>query len=271
MSRPGGAPAFSLLTDFGYADPYAGELRAVLHRLAPGVPCFDLSHGVPPFSVMTGAFFLAAALPYHAAGMIFVCVVDPGVGSERDFLCLADGNHTLLGPDNGLLSLAYQTMRKNGPAQAWRLCAPSGGTFHGRDFLAPLAAKLALGAKPETLGTALDPDDTGMRLSPDWAHPADIAGGFCCTVLHVDRFGNCILNIPLDHPLPGSGGALLLSPGENGEALPLCCATHYAAITAGEIGLVPGSQGFYELACDRASAAARLSLTAGSICRITAD
>ncbi len=265
------APVFSLLTDFGLADPYAGELRAELRRLAPSVPCLDLSHGVPPFAVAAGAFFLAAARPRHAAGTIFLCVVDPGVGSERSFLCVANNIHTLLGPDNGLLSLAARGMAKDGPLRVWRLAGTdgTGGTFHGRDILAPLAARIALGASPDRLGVRLDPDEAQRRLAPDWAFPSSIPGGFRCTVLHVDRFGNCILNLPLNPPLP-AGGPLLFAAGDadGSPARPLQAVTHYAAIAGGDAGILPGSQGFYELACNRSSAAESLSLAPGAICRI---
>ncbi len=265
MTSPAQAPAFSLLTDFGYDDPYAGELRAVLRRLAPHVPCLDLSHGVPPFSVTAGAFFLAAARPHHAAGTIFLCVVDPGVGSMRDLLCITDGAHTLLGPDNGLLSLAGRDMRKEGRIRAWRIPPfDTRGVFHGRDILAPLAAKLALGASPDDFGDALESEDAEVRLSPAWAVPAALPEGLLCVVLHVDRFGNCVLNLPLGHPPPK--GPLLPAPGKGGAPVPLIAATHYAAIPADGIGLMPGSQGFYELACDRRSAAELLKLAAGDLC-----
>lgn len=263
------APVFVLLTDFGLDDPFVGQLKAALFSCAPSVPILDLSHGVPPFAVATGAFFLAVSRRHFPKGSIFICVVDPGVGTDRDLLCVMNEAHTLLGPDNGLLSLAYRDMRREGPVSVHAL-APSpeplsANTFHGRDILAPTAAALALGS---AAATAARPRD-GISI-PDWAEASHESGEIFCSVLHVDRFGNCILNLPngdnhllyprLSLHLPGTGRTLALHQ-----------AGHYAELSPGTLGLLPGGQGFYELAMAGASAAKHLALGPGDACRIRGD
>ena len=73
----------ALLTDFGVVDPYVGILKGVLATLAPGVAVIDISHGVPPQEVRVGALFLDASWRWFPPGTIYVCVVDPGVGTSR--------------------------------------------------------------------------------------------------------------------------------------------------------------------------------------------
>lgn len=251
----------ALLTDFGLDDPYAGQMRAALARaMPPGTPVMDVSHGVPPHAVMSGALFLAASLPYFPDSTIFLCVVDPGVGSGRPIHCAVQQGgkgHILLGPGNGLLGLAAEKMAREAPV-IWRDLTPcpaagSGSssiqadTFHGRDIFPALAA----------LGSPLHAPPL-----PDWAGARPLADGFALTVLHVDRFGNCVLNLSGDVGLPETA-ALRLPPSLD---LPLRPATHYAELRPGDVGLLRGSQGYWELACREQSAAALLGIRAGQPC-----
>src|SRR6476660_1709867 len=70
-------------------------------------------------------------------------------------------------------------------------------TFHGRDIFAPVAAQLASGAQPERLGKSISLDSL-VKL-PIGA-PRVYRSGKTTTVLgqivHVDRFGNIISNLP---------------------------------------------------------------------------
>ena len=265
----GASPVFVLLTDFGLADPYAGQLKAALFAHAPSVPMLDLSHGVPPFAVPTGAFFLAASRRYYPNGAIFICVVDPGVGSPRDLVCITNENHTLLGPDNGLLSMACRDMRREGPVSIHALTPsslPAANTFHGRDILAPVAASLASGSAIRAVGAR----PRKKILTPSWTEPQHESGEIICTVLHTDRFGNCILNLP-------NGDELLLYPRlslyipKSGNSVALQQAGHYAELAAGTAGILPGGQGFYEIAMANAPAAQHLDLAPGDACHIRGD
>jgi Uncharacterized conserved protein len=268
----GNAPVFALLTDFGLADPYVGQLKAALFSRAPSVPVLDISHGVPPYAIATGAFFLAVSRKYYPRGTIFICVVDPGVGSGRELLCVMNEEHTLLGPDNGLLSLAYRDMLAKSPVSVHTLISPvnageagtlAANTFHGRDILAPAAAALALGSAPDGIGAR----PRGGLPMPVWAEAEHESGEIRCSVLHTDRFGNCILNLP-------NGEDLLLYPRlslsipKTSQNTALFHAGHYAELPPGTLGLIPGGQGYYEIALAGASAAALLGLAPGDACCI---
>jgi S-adenosylmethionine hydrolase len=142
-------------------------------------------------------------------------------------------------------------------------CAlPISATFHGRDIFAPLAARLARGEALSSLGTPLGPQDL-VRLP--WAAPRELADGLEVRVLHVDRYGNCLLSVRagLKPPRPVSG--LRMSWGQR---RPVLQARTYADLPAGAVGLLPGSQGFLELAVNQASAAEALGLRRGDSLRV---
>src|SRR5271154_7379084 len=106
-ATPASDPPIVLLTDFGYQDHYAGVMRGVIATLAPAARVIDLTHGIPPQSIIAGAIALAQSWRYFPPRTIFVGVVDPGVGTERLPIAIeAASGARFIGPDNGLLTIA---------------------------------------------------------------------------------------------------------------------------------------------------------------------
>lgn len=258
-------PIIALLTDFGLEDPYVGQMKGVLAGMAPEAAVVDISHQVRPFDVMQGAFFLAASWRFFPGGSVLVGVVDPGVGTERRLVIVRYSGRTFLGPDNGLFAMVIGASTE---AKAWELTVPAGSeipsnTFHGRDILVPAAARLALGAAPATMGRPLSLE---TLTRPVWAIPAVTGREVTAHVLHVDRFGNCLLNLPERlWPEAGLEHVELLTP----LLQPLVPVRTYAQIPTGGVGVMVGSQGYWELAVNQGSAAAVLGLASGK--RIVLD
>lgn len=251
----------ALLTDFGLADPYVGQLRAVLAGLAPRAVVIDLSHGVRPFDVRQAGLFAWASAPWLPRGAVLLAVVDPGVGSARRLAVLEWRGRWLLGPDNGLFSLFLDEV-----GQAWDVTPavpPVSATFHGRDVLAPLAARLAQGEAPATLGRHMDLSAL-RRAAWTWASIQEVL--MDVTVLHVDHFGNCQLNLPAE-ALVGvmAPGRRLLLRVQGLEPTLVTAVNHFAELSEGDVGLLAGSQGVLELAVDQGSAAVRLGLAPGEV------
>src|SRR5256714_3763034 len=151
----------SLLTDYGTDDEFVGVCHAVVRSIRPGVPIVDVTHGIARHDVREGAIVMRNALPYLPVG-VHVAIVDPQVGTERRGVAVrcADGR-ILVGPDNGLLSLAWE--RAGGAVEAvdvsrspFRL-EPVSATFPGRDGFAPVAARLVARAGPLEAGQPPDP------------------------------------------------------------------------------------------------------------------
>ncbi|MCO5166802.1 MAG: SAM-dependent chlorinase/fluorinase [Planctomycetes bacterium] len=200
-SPPEGAPVpVVLMTDFGLKDDAVGLLRGVVLARSPWSPVVDLTHAVPAFDVAAGARLLVEAPEVYPPGSVFVVVVDPGVGTRRRaIVARLQGGTLLVGPDNGVLSLAIE---RHGPAEVRLLEStrfmrdrPS-DTFHGRDVFAPAAGHLAAGARFEDVGPVIT---DWVRLTPPRAtRLAD--GGAAGVVTALDEpFGNVWTNIPAEH------------------------------------------------------------------------
>jgi len=167
-------------TDFGVPGPYLGQMHAVFHRDAPGIPVVDIFPDLPVFNIRAAAYLLPAYSQYLPENSVCVCVVDPGVGTERRATAVRSNGRWYVGPDNGLFSNLVQ--RASG-AQAfiidWRPERLS-SSFHGRDLFAPVAARLARGEMPP--GEELD---SARLVMPDW--PEDLL-----EIVYLDHFGSAI-------------------------------------------------------------------------------
>ena len=182
-------PLVALLTDFGAGSVYVGQLHAVLARLAPEARVLDLVHDVPPGDVEAGAYLLRQSVPHLPEACVVLAVVDPGVGTARAILAGRAEGRSFVGPDNGLLAPVLgggDARRLENPAL---LPAHVSATFHGRDLMAPLAARLACGLPRADGGWAVGPIPLagGPRLAN---------GVVVGRVLVVDRFGNLVTNVP---------------------------------------------------------------------------
>jgi S-adenosyl-L-methionine hydrolase (adenosine-forming) len=258
------------LTDFGLMDNLVGTCHGVIKGIAPEAEIIDITHGIPPQSVLEGALALANTVPFMPVG-IHLAVVDPGVGSERRAVALEDESGRLyVGPDNGLLVPAAD--RCGGITAACELVnpeywlAPVSRTFHGRDIFAPVAAHLASGVALETLGRKLDPTEL-VRL--DVPEPSVGTSSIRARALAVDRFGNVQLNLNRTHLeragiLPGVRVELELSM----EHFYAVAARTFSDVRPGEIVLYEDAFENVSIAITSGNAAETLTAAAGDEVRI---
>ena len=66
------------VSDLGLRDEFVGVCHLVIARLAPDVRIVDLSHGVPPHDIQSGAMMLANGLTYAGSEAVGLGIVDPG-------------------------------------------------------------------------------------------------------------------------------------------------------------------------------------------------
>jgi hypothetical protein len=263
-------PFISFLSDYGLDDAFVGVCHGVIARLCPAARVVDLTHGVPRHDVLAGALTLRNALPFLPAG-VHLAVVDPTVGAEgrhaRRAVALRTASEAriLVGPDNGLLSLAAE--RLGGVIDAADVgrsphrLEPVSATFHGRDIFAPVAAALAGGAPLAGVGEPIPIEDLVSVTLPH-AHAGD--DGLHAHVLALDRFGNVILDAV--HEQLGAaglrlGGELVLTAG--GRQHEARYAATFADVDPGELLLYEDAEHMAALAVNHGSAAQALGIGRG--------
>lgn len=189
----------TLTTDFGLTDGFVGVMKGVILSINADAQCVDITHDIPPQDIHQGSFLLANSVPYFPAAAIHLCVVDPGVGSTRRAIAVQVGETTFVGPDNGVLSLAIQTLGGRAPVnpRGFELNNPRywlprvSTTFHGRDIFSPCAAHLSRGVPLEELGAPIDDWITLAPSGPSRRKDGSLVGH----VIYVDRYGNVVSDI----------------------------------------------------------------------------
>jgi hypothetical protein len=239
-------PIVTLLTDFGTADGYVGEMKGVLFSLVIPVVVTDVSHDIAAGDVEAARLALARYWMRFPAGTVHLVVVDPGVGSPRAALAVECEGRFLVGPDSGVLSPALL----HPDVRCVNLPVPPGAspTFHGRDVFAPAAAQLASGVPLDALGEPFAAPV--MRRTPEAMRRAD--GAVAGVVITIDRFGNLVTNL-----MSRRGGTIELA----GQSLPI--ARTYADVESGALVALTGSSGLVEVALRDGSAAERLRARRG--------
>jgi S-adenosyl-L-methionine hydrolase (adenosine-forming) len=167
-------------TDFGLHGPYMGQMKAVLHQMASGIPVIDLFADAPAGNPKASAYLLAAYATWFPPGTVFLSVVDPGVGGARPAVIIEADGRWFVGPDNGLFELIQRRAGKTRSFDIeWKPDRLS-ASFHGRDLFAPVAAMLARGEPPPGRQRRDE-----LQRQTDW--PDDLS-----EIVYVDHFGNAM-------------------------------------------------------------------------------
>lgn len=253
-------PVITLTTDFGTADAFVGVMKGVILRTAPTARIVDLTHAVPPQNVLAGAHALWSATRWFPKGTIHLAVVDPGVGTRRRALAVETRDGWFVGPDNGLLSRAApraSIRRILDVSRSPVRLRPMSQTFHGRDVFAPVAAALAAGADPRTLGRAVRTMER-LRVPAPRRRGTRLHG----EVLWIDGFGNLATNVARATLENAPFRARRLSVTIGDQVLPL--RSSYARVPADAAVALVNSSDLVEVAVNRGSAAHRFAARVGT-------
>jgi S-adenosylmethionine hydrolase len=240
----------TLTTDFGTADGYVGAMKGVIARiagshLAPVV--VDLAHDIPPGDVAHAAWVVATATTEFPHGSIHVVVVDPGVGGARREVIVRARGRWYVGPDNGVFAYVAERTSEVYAIENERFRAEHvSRTFHGRDVFAPTAAAIASGEDPSTAGP-------WVKLSgrlPWGPRERDVG-----RIVHIDRFGNLISDLPEAEAGPAIAAA--------GQVLPLVGT--YEDVAPGQLLAYIGSAGTVEIAVRDGRADRQLAIARGAL------
>ncbi|NOX43487.1 MAG: SAM-dependent chlorinase/fluorinase [Gammaproteobacteria bacterium] len=240
-----------LFTDFGVASPYVGQMKAVL--LADSVDSsnttiIELFSDAPSYNPKASAYLLSAFVDEFPLDSVFLCVVDPGVGSDRRPIVMRANGRWFVGPDNGLFNVIAS---RSHSVKFWEITwKPTGlsSSFHGRDLFAPVAACLARNEAPP--GVELEKSEV---INTDW--PDDLA-----ECIYIDHFGNVITGIRAQSLLEDEQIVI--------NNHPFCKARTFSDVPSGTAFYYENANGLVELAINQGHAANQLNIKLGEKIKI---
>ena len=173
----------ALLTDFGNSE-YVGVLKGVIYSVCRNAKVIDLTHDISPHNIKEAAWVIYSSYKYFPRKTIFLCVVDPGVGTKRQCIAIKTKNYFFVGPDNGIM---HKTAVEDGVLSTIRLPVRNASmTFHGRDVFARATSMLEKGVTISKLG-----QETNLKTKLDF-----YLKGRQGETVKIDKFGNIITNLP---------------------------------------------------------------------------
>ncbi len=240
-------PCFVLMTDFGY-DFAVGSMKGVILSHLPGSTIVDLDHSIAKFNVVSGSFVLSKSYRYFPKGTIFICVVDPGVGTEREPLCIVTAHYAFIGPNNGL----FETILKENPDhRIYQISASylrgKPNTFHGRDLFAPAAVDFF--KKNMQHFTLFDKAKICHIPLPDNQ----------AVITYIDSFGNIKTSRSLESFIASKD----LSVRIKGKVYNLPFVHTFKDVAIGDLLCYRGSNNTLEIAVNQGSAAQKLDVQVG--------
>jgi S-adenosylmethionine hydrolase len=242
----------TLLTDFGLDDFYVSSIKGILLKYEKNLNIIDITHNISHFDIKKGAFILYSTYNTFPKETIHFAIVDPGVGTFRDFLYMEKEGYHFFAPDNGILTFIYEEY-----CPLFKIIFPdiwikeASFTFHGRDLFAPAVGKFLKG---EHIEMVPKPNPVLFEYKkPHKNKKGEVKG----SIIYIDRFGNCISNIPYEMVKFGKGKIII-----KGKEIALWV-TSYKEIPEGKIGILKGSISTLELAQNMSSLSNFLNINFG--------
>ena len=277
LSVHGAAGPLVLQTDFGLEDHAVGAMRGVARRVAPGLVVDDLTHEIPTYDIWEAAYRLHAVVDYWPSDTVFVSVVDPGVGSDRESVVarLANGQ-LVVTPNNGTLTLLQDgvgvvAVRRIDESRHRLPGSQESHTFHGRDLYAHVGALLASGKlRFEEAG------EETRAVTIDYQHPSVEATRLAGNIPVLDvHFGNVWTNLPADWTALSLGAHYQVTiTGPDGVrrfAGTVPFGRTFADVGVGEPVLYVNSVGKMAVALNQASFAERFGIASGPGWRVVVE
>ena len=174
----------TITTDFGDSI-YSAILKAVIINKNENLKIVTISNNVEKYNIKQAKFFLENSYFYFPENTVHLCVVDPGVGSERKGIVIKTEKYWFVGPDNGVFSF----LKSNEVISCYEIIYKPkklSYTFHGRDIFAPVASMI------------VNKDDLKFILKEiQWKDTFTSKFRFQKEreVIYIDDFGNIVLDI----------------------------------------------------------------------------
>ncbi len=266
-----------LQTDFGVKDQAVAAMRGVIRSVDRQLAVDDLTHEIPAYNVWEAAYRLNAVIDYWPSDTVFVSVVDPGVGTQRQSLAVRlNSGHTIVTPDNGTLTLLAQrigiaAVRSIDESKHRLPGSADSFTFHGRDVYAYVGALLASGQL--SFADVGPLRDSVVRLAYETAQRNGdrLTGGI--PVLD-PQYGNVWTNIPATEltPLNIRPGDVVAVTIDDGAAPPISLQIPYVHtfgdVPVGAPLLYANSVGMLAVALNQGNFAATHDIAAGPQWRV---
>ncbi len=176
----------TLISDFGLKDHYVGLFKGVLLSQYSMLNIVDINHHIHNFDIVHTAFVLKNCYYEFPKGTIHIINVKTFHEGNNHFIAIRRNDHFFIAPNNGILSLAFDEEVN----EAYQLDLEEKSIMGIKHSIARAVAHIANEKPFKEIGTLIQDVEKRISLQPVVSH-----GQLRGNIIHIDNFGNAILNI----------------------------------------------------------------------------
>ncbi|MCP4442084.1 MAG: SAM-dependent chlorinase/fluorinase [Aureispira sp.] len=176
----------TLTTDFGQHDYYVGAMKGAI--LSYGVPALfvDITHDIKNYSIAQAAFVVRNTYQNFPEGTVHLIGVHNIYQEQPEFIAIYHDQHYFVGPDNGVFSLLFPQQ----PKLVYKLDTKDKSAFSIKNIFAKAVGHILNDRPFHEIGMPVEKLLKRFSLQPIVS--GDQIRG---SVVHIDNYGNVILNI----------------------------------------------------------------------------
>lgn len=177
----------TLTTDFGTRDYYVSLLKASIFKAAPLSQIVDISHEIEAHDIMKAAYFINSVYNRFPLGTIHIAAVNSFYSRKFHFVLFEKDGFHFIGPNNGLFSLIFPDLKSS------EIRKINHGVDSQNDFyndISNVVADLVNDVTITEIGSPLEFWDNRINLQA-----VVTMDQIRATIIHVDHFGNVIINL----------------------------------------------------------------------------
>lgn len=177
----------ALLSDLGYNDTSVARIKSNIWKGLPDAKILDITHNIRPFYLRQAAYLLSSAVNNFSVGTYTLVVFDIYYAKQPVFVLAEIDGQYIIAPDNGILPLAL--MGRN--YTTW-LCHSVTDT----DNLGSIINAVTQVIEKTTESTPQEVlEEYSLKNKPALNVPKVYENYLECSVVHIDRFENVVLNV----------------------------------------------------------------------------
>lgn len=236
----------TLLSDFGHQDGAAGIAKGILLKQLPDAVLVDLSHDIAPHHLLQCCYFLKSSYTYFSEKTIHLSLFDLFSRKPPSGALLAKvDNQFIISADNGLLPMTFGAGLKD----VFPIIEPADNF---PEWVEKVAGFLQTW---EQKGFSLHGlESTNVFEHPYPFEPYTTENSISCQIIHIDRFGNVVLNLSkatFEAQRKGRKFSIFFSRNNAIHQI----SQHYSDVPEGEKLCLFNMGGFMEIAVNKGSAA----------------
>jgi len=177
----------TLTTDYGQDDYYVALLKGAISLRTTDVQYIDISHNIKAYDIVQGAFYLQNVMSKFPAKSIHIASVQSYSSYNDAIIVFEYHNQYFIGPNNGLFSLVLPNQND---LVIYQINVDRQEYPFVEDVYAHAVASINHGLPLSDIGTTTE--DFIIKIG---IQPVKTSSQIRATIIHVDRFGNVIVNL----------------------------------------------------------------------------